>query len=115
MLTTTIVKNIARVSMANLNFDELIHAPLRLKICAFLSPTKSVAFPVLRDALDVSDSVLSKHIKQLESAGYVKQEKGSENGRKRSWICMTMSGRKAYKNHINELQKIIESSGTVQE
>ena len=56
-------------------FDTVIHAPNRLQICAFLSPLEEAEFQVLREELAVSDSVLSKHIKQLEEAGYVKQRK----------------------------------------
>jgi len=96
--------------MSNSSFDELIHAPIRLKICSFLSPTGSVEFPIIRDMLQVSDSVLSKHIKQLENAGYVKQRKGSAHGHKRSWVYLTTSGREAFKKHIKELQKLIEVS-----
>ena len=99
--------------MNNASFDELIHAPIRLKICSFLSPTGSVEFPVIRDVLQVSDSVLSKHLKHLkhlENAGYVKQRKGSANGRKRSWVYLTTPGRKAFNNHIKALQKLIEDS-----
>jgi len=99
--------------MNNTSFDELIHAPIRLKVCSFLSPTASVEFPVIRDALQVSDSVLSKHLKHLENAGYVKQRKGSANGRKRSWVYLTTTGRKAFDNHIKELQKLIEDSKPV--
>lgn len=96
--------------MNNASFDELIHAPNRLKICSFLAPTGSVEFQVIRDMLQVSDSVLSKHIRHLENAGYVKQHKGSANGRKRSWVYLTTTGRKAFKNHIKALQKLIEGS-----
>lgn len=88
-------------------FNEIIHAPNRLKICAFLAPLDLAEFRVLRDELGVSDSVLSKHIKQLETAGYVRQRKGSANGRKRSWIYLTSKGRRAFKNHVEELRRLI--------
>jgi DNA-binding transcriptional MocR family regulator len=52
-------------------FDELIHAPKRLRICAVLAAATAAEFATLRDALDVSDSVLSKHLTALESAGYI--------------------------------------------
>jgi DNA-binding MarR family transcriptional regulator len=91
-------------------FDEVIHAPNRLKICAFLAPMGSVEFQILRDTLQVSDSVLSKHIKHLETAGYVRQRKGSANGRKRSWVYMTDEGRKAFKSHVIELERLIKNS-----
>ena len=60
-------------------FDTIIHAPNRLLICAFLAPLEEAEFQVLRDELGVSDSVLSKHIKQLEEVGYVKQRKSKVN------------------------------------
>lgn len=96
--------------MNNAAFDELIHAPNRLKICSILAPLGSVEFQVVRDLLQVSDSVLSKHIKHLENAGYVKQRKGSANGRKRSWLLLTTTGRTAFKNHIKALQILIAGS-----
>ena len=94
-------------------FDDIIHAPNRLKICAFLAPMGSVEFQILRDALEVSDSVLSKHIKHLETAGYVSQRKGSANGRKRSWVYLTDEGRKSFRLHVKELERLIkDSTGT---
>lgn len=96
--------------MSESNFNELIHAPIRLKICSFLSPTGAVEFPIIRDMLQVSDSVLSKHLKHLENVGYVEQKKGSANGRKRSWVFLTSKGRKAFEDHIGELNRIIEAS-----
>jgi DNA-binding MarR family transcriptional regulator len=95
--------------MSDNNFDEIIHAPNRLKICAFLAPLELAEFKILRDELKVSDSVLSKHIKQLEDIGYVGQRKGSADGRKRTWLYLTPKGRKAFKKHVIELRKLIAS------
>ena len=86
--------------------DTIIHAPNRLKICAFLTPLQEAEFQVLRDELEVSDSVLSKHLKQLEAAGYVEFRKGAVNGRQRMWASLTRSGRKAFSSHIEELTRI---------
>ena len=92
--------------MTKPRFDTLIHAPNRLQICAFLSPLEEAEFQVLRDELDVSDSVLSKHLKQLEEVGYVKFRKGAVNGRQRMWATLTASGRKALASHVEELKRI---------
>ena len=71
-------------------FDTLIHTPNRLQICEFLAPLQEAGFQVLRDELGVSGSVLSKHIKQLENATYVKQRKRKLNGcRQRTWLSLT--------------------------
>jgi DNA-binding MarR family transcriptional regulator len=87
-------------------FDTVIHAPNRLQICAFLTPVQEAEFQVLRDELNVSDSVLSKHLKQLEEAGYVKFRKGAVNGRQRMWATLTKSSRRAFANHVEELKRL---------
>ena len=93
--------------MTKARFDEIIHAPKRLQICAFLIPLQDAEFQVLRDELDVSDTVLSKHLKHLDTAGYVKFRKGAVNGRQRMWASMTTKGRRAFAGHVQELQRLI--------
>ena len=93
--------------MENSNFDTIIHAPNRLQICALLSPLEQVEFRVIRDELGVSDSVLSKHLKQLEDVDYIKQIKSKVNGRERRWFHLTAKGRKAFELHIKELKRIV--------
>jgi len=88
------------------NLDPVIHAPNRLQICALLSPLGEAEFAVLRDELGVSDSVMSKQIKQLEEAGYLKVRKGAVNGRQRTWASLTKNGRKAFAAHVTELQRL---------
>ena len=56
--------------------DPLIHAPARLQLLTTLSAVSEAEFSTLRDALEVSDSVLSKHISALADAGYVRSRKG---------------------------------------
>ena len=92
--------------MTKSQLNSVIHAPNRLKICAFLTPLQEAEFQVLRDELSVSDSVLSKHLKQLEAAGYVAFRKGAVNGRQRMWASLTKSGRKAFSGHVEELKRI---------
>jgi len=94
--------------MTKSRFDAVIHAPNRLQICAFLNPLEDAEFQVLRDELDVSDSVLSKHLKQLEEVGYVKFRKGAMNGRQRMWASLTKQGRRAFAAHVQELHRIIQ-------
>ena len=53
--------------MKSAEFNDLIHAPNRLQICALLAPNSSVEFATVKQQLKVSDSVLSKHIVQETS------------------------------------------------
>lgn len=92
-------------------FDPVIHAPGRLQICAILSSVDEAEFALLRDSLKVSDSVLSKHLKQLEEAGYVKLTKTPIDGRSRTWASLTPVGKKAFAAHIAELNRLAALTG----
>ena len=43
--------------MTKAAFDNVIHAPNRLQICALLETTKELEFQIVKEQLDVSDSV----------------------------------------------------------
>jgi DNA-binding transcriptional ArsR family regulator len=95
---------------AEAQFDELIHAPIRLRICANLAPVQWVEFAHLRDALEVADSVLSKHLKQLSDAGYVHLERFIKSGRSHVRADLTRKGRKAYVGHVAALKAIVQTA-----
>jgi len=87
-------------------FDAVIHAPGRLQICAMLSAADEVEFSIVRDGVGVSDSVMSKHVKQLEEAGHVKVRKAASGGRQRTWLSLTGQGRKSFAGHVAELMRL---------
>lgn len=88
-------------------FDEVIHARHRLQICALLDPVESLDFAMLREALEVSDSVLSKQLRHLTEAGYVDLSKSPHAGRTRTWLSLTPMGRSAYTGHVAALREIV--------
>jgi DNA-binding transcriptional ArsR family regulator len=83
--------------------DPLIHAPARLQIMALLAGVNEAEFATLRDAVEVSDSVLSKHLAQLQAAGYVAMRKAAFGGRQRSWLSLTRTGRRAFTTYVKAL------------
>ena len=92
-------------------FDETIHSPNRLRICAALSAAREVEFATLERGLGVSKSLLSKQLKVLIDAGYVAVERKPQSfGRPRTWVGLTSAGRRAYRNHVAALRKIIEEN-----
>ena len=92
-------------------FDETIHSPNRLRICAALSVARQVEFAALEQGLGVSKSLLSKQLKVLIDAGYVTVERKPQSfGRPRTWVGLTSAGRRAYRNHVAALRKIIEEN-----
>lgn len=86
--------------------DEIIHPPHRLQICAMLVAVDSMAFATVREALQLSESALSKQIKVLQTAGYVTLTKRASRAHLRTWIALTPSGRRALAGHLTELQRI---------
>ena len=94
-----------------IGFDETIHSPNRLRICAALSAAREVEFATLEQGLGVSKSLLSKQLKVLIDAGYVAVERKPQSfGRPRTWVGLTSAGRRAYRNHVAALRKIIEEN-----
>ena len=93
-------------------FNEVIHAPQRLRICALLNGAQKVEFRLLQDQLGLSKSALSKHLTLLVDAGYVSQERALRNSRNRLWLSLTTEGARAYSAHVQALQQIVATHGT---
>ncbi|WP_370893463.1 winged helix-turn-helix domain-containing protein [Janibacter sp. GXQ6167] len=89
--------------------DGVIHAPIRFSIVAELASVDEAEFSAVRDAVEVSDSVLSKQASTLEQAGYVKVRKGYVGKRPRTWLSLTSHGRAAFSAHLAALREIADS------
>lgn len=102
--------------MAEDAFDELIHAPLRLRICSLLSPVGSMAFSTLRDALGITDAHLSKQVRILTDAGYlVSTRTGSArrgDRRRTVWLALSPQGRRALEGHVRALRRMLPAEET---
>lgn len=60
----------------------------------------------MRDAIDVSDSTLSRHLDQLEHVGYVTSHKGVMTARPRTWLSLTSAGRAACAQQLAALRAV---------
>lgn len=87
--------------------DEVIHAPVRLSIMSALAAADRVDFRFLRELVEVSDSLLSKHMSLLEDAGYVEVIKGYQGKRPRTWFTLTDAGRAAFDAYLAALREIV--------
>ena len=87
-------------------FDAVIHPPPRLQVCGLLAAVDDMEFGAVRDTVGVSDSVLSKHVKQLDDAGYVRVHKATRASRQRTSLSLTAAGRTAFEAHVAELRRI---------
>lgn len=93
-------------------FNEVIHAPHRLRVCAMLSGAETVEFGVLQDHLGLSKSALSKHLSLLVEAGYVRQGHTLRDSRNRLWLSLTPDGARAYASHVAALRQIVARDDT---
>ena len=94
-------------------FNDVIHAPLRFRICGLLRNFTELEFSVVRDSLEVSDPTLSKHLKVLTEAGFVKVRKETsarrDDARRLTWISLTKEGTNALRGHLAALSEIAGS------
>ena len=90
------------------DLDPHLQAPARLKLVTMLTAVSEAEFAVLRDRLEVSDSVLSKHLGALEDVGYLRRHKGVHRGRRTTWISLTARGREALRAHVTALRALID-------
>ena len=112
------------------DLNPLIHAPVRLQICAILFATDEAEFALVREETGVSESVLSKQVKLLADAAYVTVRKGSVasaslvfgagrqgaasprevtiSSRQRTWLSLTEAGRKAFASHMRALTALAD-------
>ncbi|WP_091465918.1 winged helix-turn-helix domain-containing protein [Paenarthrobacter nitroguajacolicus] len=86
--------------------NELIHSPVRFSIMAALSRAESLDFKDLRDAIQVSDSVLSKQLSILEKAEFVKIKKSFAGKMPRTSASLTAAGRDVWAAHLQTLREI---------
>lgn len=85
--------------------SDLAH-PVRFSLVAALASVEKLSFAELREKLEVSDSVLSKQISELEKAGFVKVTKGFVGKRPRTTLSLTGTGRRRWDTHLTALSQI---------
>ncbi|MBW8750140.1 MAG: transcriptional regulator [Propionibacteriales bacterium] len=96
------------MARSSARLDPQLQAPARLKLMTMMTAVSEIEFATLRDALEVTDSVLSKHVSLLASEGYVKSRKGTHAGRRTTWISITAAGRRVLSSHVAALRQIID-------
>ena len=94
------------LSESRAKLDDVVHSPLRFSILAALASVDSANYQTLKEALDVSYPLLSKHASVLEEAGYISVEKSFVGKRAQTVFQLTREGEAAFRKHISALQEI---------
>ncbi len=87
--------------------DDVIHGRLRLGIMAYLSAVNPASFPELLKKTGASNGNLSTHLTKLESAGYIRQEKGYKGKRPQTLVHLTKSGRAAWIAYLDAMKDLL--------
>ncbi len=94
------------------SFDDLhkaFESRVRLGIMSTLAVNDSLDFTSLKEFLNVTDGNLATHIKKLEKEEFIGVEKSFVDNKPNTKYFMTPEGKKAFDEHLNVLEKIIQS------
>ena len=89
------------------NINKAFDHRVRLGIMSILMVNEYADFNALKELLDVTDGNLASHLKALEKEEFIDIEKQFIGKKPNTRYSATKTGRKAFKEHINALEKII--------
>jgi len=90
------------------DIDQIIHAPARLMILAYLYVVESVSFVFLTHLTGLTWGNLSTHLSKLEDAGYVTIEKEFQGKKPHTMIRLTDRGRTAFREYKQRMQQVLD-------
>jgi DNA-binding MarR family transcriptional regulator len=91
--------------------NKIFDSRLRIGIMSALMVNDSMNFNELKSLIDATDGNLATHLKTLEDNGYVSVQKGFIGRKTNTTYSITAAGQKAFRNHLDALEKIIKSLG----
>ncbi|WP_246186880.1 transcriptional regulator [Microlunatus speluncae] len=86
----------------------MLSSPIRYSIIAALSSVDSATFKIVRDALQVSQSVLSKHMWALAEAELITVDKVPQGRVVVTILRLTPKGRSTFARHRRALESIAQ-------
>jgi DNA-binding MarR family transcriptional regulator len=91
------------------DLDDVVHQRHRLGILTIARGVKRVEFGYLREALDLTNGNLSRHIAVLADAGLLEVEKGYDGKRPKTWVHLTQSGSAALAKELAALHALLNA------
>ncbi len=92
------------------NLNKAFESRVRLGIMSVLMVADQVDFVTLKEQLQVTDGNIASHITALEKLAYIKVEKKFIGKKPNTTYSVTTLGKKAFKEHINALEKLIRQT-----
>jgi DNA-binding MarR family transcriptional regulator len=91
------------------NLNKVFDSRIRLGIMSALLVNEDVNFNELKELIQVTDGNLASHLKTLEESAYIKVQKGFIGRKTNTTYSVTKAGEKAFKQHLDALEKMIRS------
>ncbi|MEO6166908.1 MAG: transcriptional regulator [Chitinophagales bacterium] len=82
----------------------------RLGIMSLLMVNEKIDFNTMKELLQLTDGNLATHIAALEKSNYLSVKKGFLGKKTNTTYTATAAGKKAFKEHLNALEKLIKSN-----
>jgi len=92
------------------NINKAFDHRIRLGIMSILMVNENADFTTLKELLGVTDGNLASHAKALEAEQYITIEKQFIGKKPNTRYIATKEGRKAFQDHIDALEKLIQKN-----
>lgn len=90
------------------NINKAFENKIRLGIMSILMVNDSVDFSTFKELLGVTDGNLASHLKSLEKNKYITFTKTFENRKPKTTYFATKNGKKAFRLHIEAIEKLLK-------
>src|SRR4051812_7381042 len=91
------------------HLNKVFDSRVRLGIMSALMVNAQVNFNELKELIEITDGNLASHLKTLEENDFIKVQKGFIGRKTNTTYTITKSGEKAFKVHLEALEKMIRS------
>jgi len=89
--------------------NKIFDSRIRIGIMSALIVNEDINFNDLKALVDATDGNLATHLKTLEEHKFIKVEKGFVGRKTNTVYSITKAGEKAFRSHLDALEKIIRS------
>jgi DNA-binding MarR family transcriptional regulator len=90
--------------------NKAFESRVRLGIMSILLVNESVDFNTLKVLLQITDGNIASHISALEKLNYIEIRKQFIGKKPNTSYAVTSSGKKAFAEHLDALEKLIKST-----
>jgi DNA-binding MarR family transcriptional regulator len=88
--------------------NKVFDSRIRIGIMSALMVNEGLNFNELKALIDVTDGNLATHLKTLEENKYIQVKKGFIGRKTNTSYSITKAGEKAFRAHLDALEKIIK-------